>query len=66
MNSGGQYYFGTTDVTRTISLGSKNKRIKEIFTRVLQGHLNLTNYKVTEKTTGSELDQIARKKFKEN
>ena len=64
VDSGGQYYFGTTDVTRTISLGSKNKRIKEIFTRVLQGHLNLTNYKVTEKTTGSELDQIARKNLK--
>ena len=64
VDSGGQYYFGTTDVTRTISLGSKNKRIKEIFTRVLQGHLNLANYKVTEKTTGSELDQIARKNLK--
>ncbi len=64
VDSGGQYYFGTTDVTRTISLGSKNKRIKEIFTRVLQGHLNLTNYKVTEKTTGSELDQVARKNLK--
>ena len=64
VDSGGQYYFGTTDVTRTISLGSKNKRIKEIFTRVLQGHLNVTNYRVTEKTTGSELDQIARKNLK--
>ena len=64
VDSGGQYYFGTTDVTRTISLGSKNRRIKEIFTRVLQGHLNLTNYKVTEKTTGSELDQVARKNLK--
>ena len=64
VDSGSQYYFGTTDVTRTISLGSKNKRIKEIFTRVLQGHLNLTNYKVTEKTTGSELDQVARKNLK--
>ena len=36
VDSGGQYEFGTTDVTRTISLKSTNKRIKNIFTRVLK------------------------------
>ena len=65
VDSGGQYYFGTTDVTRTISLNTKNKRIKEIFTRVLKGHLNLCNYKISKKTTGSDLDKIARKSLKE-
>ena len=37
VDSGGQYNFGTTDVTRTISLENSNKRVKDIFTRVLKG-----------------------------
>ena len=65
VDSGGQYHFGTTDVTRTISLGVKNKKIKEVFTRVLQGHLNLSNYKINKNTNGSVLDRVARKQLKE-
>ncbi len=64
VDSGGQYHFGTTDVTRTISLNNNNKKIKEVFTRVLQGHLNLSNYKLTNNITGSILDIVARKKLK--
>ena len=64
VDSGGQYHFGTTDVTRTISLNNKNYKVKEAFTRVLQGHLNLTNYKLTKKTSGAILDKVARKKLK--
>ena len=64
VDSGGQYQFGTTDVTRTISLNTKSRKIKEVFTKVLQGHLNLSNYKITKNTTGSVLDKIARKKLK--
>ena len=64
VDSGGQYYFGTTDVTRTISLDNKNEKIKEVFTRVLQGHLNLFNYKLKKNTTGSILDKVARKNLK--
>ncbi len=64
VDSGGQYYYGTTDVTRTISLDSKSKKVKEIFTRVLQGHLNLSNYKIKKNTSGSILDQVARKSLK--
>ena len=64
VDSGGQYHYGTTDVTRTISLNNKNKKIKEIFTRVLQGHLRLTNFKITNNTTGSILDKIARAKLR--
>ena len=44
VDSGGQYNFGTTDVTRTISLDNKNKKIKNIFTRVLKGHIAVTSY----------------------
>ncbi len=64
VDSGGQYHFGTTDVTRTISLDNQNNEIKTVFTKVLQGHLNLSNYKLTKKTTGSTLDEIARRKLK--
>ena len=64
VDSGGQYHYGTTDVTRTISLDNKNKKIKEIFTRVLQGHLNLSNFKIKKNTSGSILDKVARKQLK--
>ena len=64
VDSGGQYHFGTTDVTRTISLNNKNQKIKEIFTRVLQGHLNLSNFKIKNNTNGSILDKVARKNLK--
>ena len=65
VDSGGQYHFGTTDVTRTISLGTESKKVKEIFTRVLKGHLNLSNFKLNKNTTGSILDKIARKDLRQ-
>ena len=64
VDSGGQYHFGTTDVTRTISLETKNRKIKETFTRVLKGHLNLFNFKIKKNTTGSILDKVARKSLR--
>ncbi len=64
VDSGGQYHYGTTDVTRTVSLDSTNKKIKEVFTRVLKGHLNLLNFKIKLNTTGSILDRVARKYLK--
>ena len=65
VDSGGQYNFGTTDVTRTISLGNNNKRIKNIFTRVLKGHIAVANYKFKTNTNGASIDKIARKPLKE-
>ncbi len=65
VDSGGQYNFGTTDVTRTISLNNDNKRIKDIFTRVLKGHIAVAKYKITHKTIGSEIDKVARRPLKE-
>ena len=64
VDSGGQYHYGTTDVTRTISLENKSKFVKEVFTRVLKGHLNLSNFKIKKNTTGSILDKIARKSLR--
>ena len=64
VDSGGQYKFGTTDVTRTISLQNTNKRIKNIFTRVLKGHIAVTSYRLKKETSGSDLDIAARKYLK--
>ncbi len=65
VDSGGQYKFGTTDVTRTISLGNSDKKIKNIFTRVLKGHIAVSNFTFNSKTTGSEIDKVARNSLKE-
>ncbi len=65
VDSGGQYEFGTTDVTRTISLKNSNKRIKDIFTRVLKGHIAVSNFKLKKNTSGSEIDAEARKYLKQ-
>ena len=64
-DSGGQYNFGTTDVTRTISLNNNQKRVKNIFTRVLKGHIAVANYNLKEQTSGSEIDTAARKSLKQ-
>ncbi len=64
VDSGGQYCgeksFGTTDITRTIAIGSPTKEMIENFTRVLKGHIALARAKFLVGTTGSELDILAR------
>ena len=65
VDSGGQYEFGTTDVTRTISLKNSNKRIKNIFTRVLKGHIAVASYSLKKNTSGSKIDDNARKYLKQ-
>ena len=65
VDSGGQYFYGTTDVTRTISLNNKSTRIKNIFTRVLKGHIAVSEFKLKKNTLGSEIDKSARKSLKE-
>jgi Xaa-Pro aminopeptidase len=65
VDSGGQYEFGTTDVTRTISLNNSNQRIKDIFTRVLKGHIAVADFKLNRKTSGSKIDNAARKYLKQ-
>ena len=60
-DSGGQYYGGTTDITRTIYLGDKPpETLKLIYTNVLLGHLNLSMLKFPVGTKGYQLDSIAR------
>ena len=65
MDSGGQYNFGTTDVTRTISLLNSNTRIKNIFTRVLKGHIAVASFKLKKNSSGSIIDRKARKYLKQ-
>ena len=64
VDSGGQYSFGTTDVTRTVSLDNNSKYIREVYTRVLKGHIAVSNYKIKKNSKGSEVDQNARKYLK--
>ncbi len=65
VDSGGQYEFGTTDVTRTVSLENFNNRIKNIFTRVLKGHIAVAEYDLKNNTSGAEIDIAARKYLKQ-
>ncbi|QAA34475.1 aminopeptidase P family protein [Clostridium manihotivorum] len=60
VDSGGQYYDGTTDTTRTIVLGRLTEEERLDFTIVLKGHIALSTTKFLEGTTGSNLDILAR------
>ena len=60
VDSGGQYYEGTTDVTRTIVLGPVSQTIKEHYTAVAKGMLQLTDAKFLYGCTGRNLDILAR------
>ena len=64
-DSGGQYKYGTTDVTRTICFSKPKKKIKDIFTRVLKGHIAVVSSELNKNTTGKILDVKARKFLKE-
>jgi Xaa-Pro aminopeptidase len=61
IDSGGQYLDGTTDITRTIGLGSVSQKQKEDFTACLKGHIALATAIFPEGTKGTSLDAIARK-----
>lgn len=60
VDSGGQYYLGTTDITRTIALGPVTDEEKRDFTNVLKSHINLSSFKFLKGTTGHALDAVAR------
>lgn len=61
VDSGGQYHDGTTDITRTIHLGTPTSWQKGCFTRVLQGHIALDTAVFPKGTTGHLLDGFARR-----
>ena len=61
VDSGGQYKWGTTDVTRTVCFSNVSIRIKEIFTRVLKGHIAVVLSNIKKEINGHNIDKIARK-----
>ncbi len=60
VDSGGQYRDGTTDITRTVAVGTPTPEMKDRFTRVLKGHIALAMARFPVGTTGSQLDALAR------
>jgi len=61
VDSGAQYLDGTTDVTRTIAIGTPSADMRRHFTLVLQGHIAIATARFPEGTSGSQLDILARR-----
>lgn len=60
VDSGGQYTYGTTDITRTVALGTPTADQIHDFTLVMKGHIALSSIKFPVGTRGSQLDILAR------
>lgn len=60
LDSGAQYYDGTTDVTRTVAIGKPSEEMKRMFTLVLKAHIALAGARFPKGTSGVKLDALAR------
>lgn len=60
LDSGAQYQDGTTDITRTIAVGSPTREMKDRFTRVLKGHIAIARAVFPPGTKGLHIDALAR------
>jgi Xaa-Pro aminopeptidase len=60
IDSGAQYEDGTTDVTRTVAIGTPTEEMRERFTLVLKGHIAIARAVFPDGTTGAQLDSLAR------
>ncbi len=60
LDSGAQYQDGTTDITRTLPIGTPTQDMKEHFTWVLQGMIAISRARFPIGTTGAQLDALAR------
>ncbi len=60
LDSGAQYFDGTTDITRTIAIGKPSKEMIDNFTYVLKGHIALSSAIFPQGTNGMKLDTLAR------
>jgi len=65
-DSGGQYRYGTTDVTRTICFTKPKQYIKDIFTKVLKGHIAVALTNLNKINTGKKIDVRARQFLKKD
>lgn len=61
LDSGGQYFDGTTDITRTIALSEPSEQLRTDYTLVLKGHIGIATAQFPEGTRGSQIDILARK-----
>ena len=66
VDSGAQYFDGTTDITRTIALGALTQQQKKDFTLVLKGHIAIATCKFPQGTRGAQIDVLARKALWDN
>lgn len=60
VDSGGQYLDGTTDVTRTVAIGTPTDEQITRFTQVLKGHIALSGIRFPKGVSGAHLDVLAR------
>ncbi|MEO0450275.1 MAG: aminopeptidase P family protein [Pseudomonadota bacterium] len=60
VDSGGQYPDGTTDITRTVAIGTPSDDMKRHYTLVLKGHIAMDRVRFPDGTTGTHLDTLAR------
>lgn len=60
VDSGGQYYGGTTDITRTIAVGPLTEEMKDDYTYVLKAHLAMAMFRLAPEMDGVEIDKAAR------
>ncbi|MHA1545354.1 MAG: aminopeptidase P family protein [Alphaproteobacteria bacterium] len=60
VDSGAQYRDGTTDITRTVAIGTPTAQMRRHFTLVLKGHIALATARFPAGTTGGQLDALAR------
>lgn len=66
LDSGGQYYGGTTDITRTVALGRPDAGMRKDFTLALRGTIGLAMARFPRGTRGYQLDILARKPLWDN
>ena len=64
LDSGGQYHYGTTDVTRTICFTKQKQSLKNAYTNVLKGHIAVVLTNLNKDSTGKKIDIRARKFLK--
>ncbi|MBT3396431.1 MAG: M24 family metallopeptidase, partial [Alphaproteobacteria bacterium] len=60
VDSGGQYLDGTTDVTRTVAIGTPDDHMRTRFTQVLKGHIAIATAVIPVGSSGSQIDTLAR------
>ena len=65
-DSGGQYKYGTTDVTRTLCFSKQSNSIKNVFTKVLKGHIAVATTNLNKINNGKQVDKRARQFLKKD